>query len=202
MRSALVLLLPALTAGVLAGPVGANGLLVAGVSITTPAESLRVREARTRAAEHLTPHATPLRAATISTLATVVPVGVGLSIAGRNGTAGALLVAGGVIVGPAAGYFDSGLDRRGTLGVVLRTATGILALSAVSALIGDDSDLTDFSGPAIVFIGGVSATGLLAIADCALVGPDVARAQRRSWSIGPTAQPGRGARGVGVALRF
>lgn len=204
MRPALFLPLPALAAGVLAGPALASALLVAGISITTPAESLRVREARARAAEHLTPQATPLRAATISTLSTVVPLGVGLTIAdrGAHGTTGALLVAGGVIVGPAVGYFDAGLERRGMRGIVLRTVTGLVALSAVGTLIGDDSDLTDVSGPVILFLGGVGATVVLAVADCVLVGPDVARARRTAWSIAPAVPAGSRAPGVGVTLRF
>lgn len=196
----LSLLLRATTIGILVFSSGA----IAGVRITTPAESLRVREARTRAAEHLTAHATPLRAATISTLSTLVPVGVGLAIAdrGAHGTASGLLMVGGVIVGPAMGYFDSGLHRRGTRGILLRTATGLLALSAVGTLIGDDSDLSDVSGPVLLFVGGVGATAVLALADCALVGPDVARARRTSWSIAPTVLPGSRVPGVGVTLRF
>ena len=204
MRPAILFLLLALAAGVLAGspPAHASVLLVAGVQVTAPAESLRVRDVRVRASEHLTPQASPFRAMTLSTLSTVVPIGVGLTIGDRGGNevAGAALIVGGVIVGPAVGYFDSGLHRRGMRGVMLRTATGILALSAVSALIANDSDLTDVSGPVFLFLGGVGATALLAVADCVLVGRDVAHA--RSVSFAPAIVPLGRTAAVGVTMRF
>ena len=177
----------------------ATTALVASVSITTPAESLRVRETRVAKKPHLSPQASPARATMLSLGSTVIPVAAGFAIAnaGDHVPEGTLLVVGGVIVGPAVGYFDSGLYARGTRGIALRLATGLFALSAVSSLIGDDSDV---GGPVLIFIGGVGGTAVLAIVDCALVGHDVARAQ--AVSIAPVILPGARAPGVGVTIRF
>ena len=178
--------------------------LVAGVSITTPAESLAARAGREpRTRPKLSPNASPTRGTLLSVGATVIPIAAGAALIGADidrNVLGTSLLIGGLVVGPSIGYLDAGLLGRGAGGIALRAAGASLAFSAVVSAFEESNDYLDSVGPYYLFLGGCAVTGGLAIYDCVAVHGDIAKAQRATMSIGP-ARVG-GAPGVGVSVRF
>jgi len=179
--------------------------LIASLPITTPAETLAARNALVRKPVRLSEHASPARAALLSAGATLVPVAVGLGIIANtsHNAAGGIVAGSGVLLGPAAGYFDSGLTGRGTRGLALRFAAATLGITAglATAASVHGGDIADYSGAFIVVMAGAGTAMILAVADCSLVASDVARAQRASVSLAPTVLPSGGA-GLGFTVRF
>lgn len=177
--------------------------LVAGVSITTPAESLAARAGREpRSRPRLSPNASPTRGTLLSVGATVIPIAAGAALIGADidrNVLGTSLLIGGLVVGPSIGYLDAGLLGRGAGGIALRAAGASLAFSAVVSAFEESDDFVD-AGPIYLFLGGCAVTTGLAIYDCVAVHGDIAKAQRATMSIGP-ARVG-GAPGVGVSVRF
>lgn len=190
----------ATTIGILVFTSGA----IAGVRVTTPAESLAAAVARTpRVEPEISPHASPSRAATLSVVSTVVPVAAGAALIGsdveRNVLA-ASLIGGGIVVGPAIGYLDAGLVGRGISGIGLRVAAAGLGYAAAASMWRDGGDIEELAGPAMVFLGGCVVTSGLAIYDCAVVHRDVSHARRATAVLVPANVAG--APGVALTVRF
>lgn len=195
-------LLSATTIGILVFTSGA----IAGVRISTPAESLAARlERAPRVEPEISPDASPSRAMTLSLVSTAVPVAVGAALIGsdveRNLVA-VSLIGSGIVVGPAIGYLDAGLVGRGVTGIGLRVGVVVLGYGAAASMWQHTGggDIEELAGPAMVFLGGcVVATGL-AIYDCAAVHQNVSHARRATTTLVPANVAG--APGVGVTVRF
>lgn len=80
------------------------------------------------------PWRSPGKASRISLLATLAPLFIGLPATKSEGGAadlGGALALTGVVLGPAAGYYYGGCDRRGATGIAIRA--GLSALGAIAA---------------------------------------------------------------------
>jgi hypothetical protein len=99
----------------------------------------------------------PAKARSFSALGTVAPIGIGvLSAVSGNGAGSVILIGGGIILGPSAGYFYGGVGRRGWQGAAIRfCATGLatysLEQSISASLRSDDDNAGDLWG--LVFLG-------------------------------------------------
>lgn len=179
--------------------------IVAAVSISTPAESLEARNRLRRSPDHASPDASPLRATLLSLGATAVPIATGAILTGNtsHNLEGGILIGAGVLLGPAVGYFDAGLRGRGTTGLLLRFGVTTVSFGAATIVASSTrgGDIEDLAGAYILVLGGAALTTVLAAADCALVGSDVARAKKASVSLAP-AVTAPGAPGVALTVRF
>lgn len=158
----------------------------------------------------------PGTAARLSLLATMAPLFLGLPATKNEGGAavvGGALALTGVVLGPAAGYYYGGCDRRGATGIVVRA--GLSALGAIAAtqaewptldLWGTGGD----SGNAAAFLT-VSAFALVfshMIYDLAQVSHTVRLENERRGRQPPSATPvlsapfGSPAPAVGLCVRF
>jgi hypothetical protein len=177
--------------------------LITSASISTPAESVAARARM--APERLSPSVSPARAALMSIGAMGIPIVTGAAIVANtsHNVLGSAIVAGGVLFGPAAGYYDAGLYRRGTRGIALRAAAGTVSLAiALAAAPRHGGDIEDYAASFIVVLGGAALVTTLAVADCALVAHEVSVAQRISVSVAPGVAPSTGAPGVALTVRF
>jgi hypothetical protein len=202
-----VMLMPFFTLVLSFAPFGiaAATPLITSVSISAPAESVAVRARRAQESEHLSAHASPARAALMSIGATGIPIATGAAIVANtsHNVLGSAIMIGGVLFGPAAGYYDSGLYRRGTRGMALRTAAGVLSLTvALAAAPRHGGELEDYAASFVIVLSGAAIATTLAVVDCGLVAHDVGAAQRLSFSVMPRIAPSTGAPGVALTVRF
>ena len=163
----------------------------------------------------------PAQATRIAARNTMIPLAVGsgifaLGLASPQQTGGAfllgtLIVAGGIIVGPAPGYMYGGVKTRGALGVTLRL--GLVAATPVVVAGQPGVRGSEDAGLAVVF-GAFLGLGLAALSDVwdiALVGRHVEQHNRElraraspatSLRVEPCVTPFAHAPGVALAARF
>lgn len=189
-------------------PLVAAGPARAGAPITQAADVARQDTLRTGAAWR-----SPGEATRRSAHATLVPVAVGAGavVAGVAGAqsgylvaGGCLVVAGGLVFGPAAGYYYGGLPRRGNLGVAARllvVAGPPLAAAWSQHQRWGDRDWSEAGG---ALLGGLAAGAALAVLDVAVVGGDVRRRNEagaaRALSLAPAVAPFSHAPGIAARV--
>lgn len=137
-----------------------------------------------------------------SLVGTLVPVTVGASMLSGDG-AGFLSMALGLTFGPALGYWYSGQNGRGWLGVGLRLAADGAFIAGV-AMAFSDSDSAAGGATTLALAGGGLAVAS-AVMDIALVRGSVKR--RNAWagwavSVAPLVRPAAHAGGLVVSVRF
>ncbi len=148
----------------------------------------------------------PFLAFALSAIATGVPVAYGLSLDGKqNETAGGLLFAGGLILGPAMGFFYGEEWGRGMTGVGIRAGlTGVSVLLMASSAGSSHSFGEAVGGAMVVGALGVLAVGVDAIYDLIVVGPSISEQndtrQVFSISMSPVYRPDSRSMGFHITI--
>lgn len=138
-----------------------------------------------------------------SLVGTLVPVAVGASMLPGDG-AGLLPMAFGLTFGPALGYWYSGQNGRGWLGVGLRMATAGAFVVGVALCSWDCSSGDAGAATTLILAGGAIAVAS-AVMDIALVRGSVKR--RNAWagwavSVAPLVRPAARSGGLVFSIRF
>ncbi len=143
----------------------------------------------------------PFLAFALSAIATGVPIAYGLSLDGtKNETAGGLLFAGGLILGPAVGFFYGEEWGRGMTGVGIRAGlAGVSVLLMAGSASSSHSFGEAIGGAMVVGALGVLAVGVDAIYDLIVVGPTISEQndmrQVFRISMSPVYRPDRSSMG-------
>ena len=149
----------------------------------------------------------------VSAAWTVVPAAAGLAIAGGNESDGAStetfassLVWGGLIVGPATGYWHGGAGRFAVRGLVLRGATFALASLLAPSESGQGSLYPAFSSDddakKWTWIGASTVIVASAVVDVVRARGAVNHVERHHMSVVPTVDPGTRTFGLAVTARL
>ncbi len=148
----------------------------------------------------------PFLAFALSAIATGLPVAYGLSLDGtQHETAGGLLFAGGLILGPAMGFFYGEEWGRGFSGAGIRAGlTGVSVLLMASSVSSSHSFGEAVGGAMVVGALGVLAVGVDAIYDLIVVGPTISEQndmrQVFSISMSPVYRPDSRSMGFHITI--
>jgi len=168
-------------------------------------------------AEAQEPSARARSAQRLSIWGTAIPVAIGSvlwvhqasdawSSEGSDRTGAALLVAGGLTVGPSLGYSSAGLGGRGMRGVGLRAGFTLLSFGTAYAICGWDCTKGDaaYEVAWLAFATGTGFSLASAIYDIACLPHNVQRHETKQarLSVTPSYAPGQRRFGVDVALSF
>jgi hypothetical protein len=152
--------------------------------------------------------ATPGTAAAIGTISTLVPAGVGTALwfADDDPSGPALIIASGLILGPAMGYWSAGMAGRGWKSFAIRAGLGVVSFVPAMAICGMDCIADDSNyDVAWVMIATGSGLGLFsAVHDLSRIKSNVERhrSRRGSYEVVPTYDYTTRAGGVRVTVRF
>jgi hypothetical protein len=151
-------------------------------------------------------------ALTASLAGTFVPIclGFGLALAGESDAAdaaGALIMGGGLIIGPFVGYAAGGCPDRGSTGLLIRLGTAVAGMLVASAVAANSSGGFLEIDPAPFIVGGCAA-GLILFDDVYDI-VCVRGAVGKEWEakqagvalrVAPWVEPAGGTVGIGVQL--
>ncbi len=142
----------------------------------------------------------PGTATTLSVLSTFVPCALGAAaFTGDAPESGWVLMAAGVLLGPATGYVYGKLPGRGLAGVGIRAGAAVVGMLGVASMFDEYND--SWGGAVIALAAGAGSAVSMAV-DVGSVGRDV---RRRNERVGFTVTPWRtreGAPGLALQARF